>query len=293
MSCVLVSEVRLPDVFNHHMVLQRDFPIRIWGSAAPGENVMVKLGTDRTTARADSTGQWQVEMASRPASAQPLVLSVTGATEPAITLQDILIGEVWGQGDFPFLYVQLTAMGTSQGYASHHWPEFRDGQLRCLRTMNTTGMAVTIDVGHPTNVHPTNKRVVGRRLAWYALGEVYDQQGVSLSPLFKSTCPDDDAIEVQFDHIGGGLITSDGKALTGWEIAAGDGPFFSAVATVESDRVRVRSDAVPHPTRVRYAWLPYPVANLINREGLPASPFDSSSSLIPLHQPSAAELDER
>jgi len=187
--------------------------------------------------------------------------------------------KAWGQGDFPFLFVQLPGMGTEKGYAAQRWPEFRDGQRRFLSIANT-GMAVTIDLGHPTDVHPRKKREVGRRLARWALGTTYKRDIIYSGPLYRSMSIRDAEVVIEFDHVGSGLTTSDGKSPTGFEIAGRDGVYHAAAAKIESGTVVVSSGKVPSPIHVCYAWAPFPrpAVNLINKENLPASPFTTDES---------------
>jgi sialate O-acetylesterase len=178
----------------------------------------------------------------------------------------------WGQKELPFLFVQLPGMGTSKGYRAEKWPEFREGQARALSLPNT-GMAVTIDVGNPTNVHPRDKRTVGRRLALIARAKVYGEKIVCSGPALKSltAAADGRGVTLTFDCIGGGLAVRGGGKLTGFETAGRDGKFTPAEATIQGDTVLVATTG--KPTAIRYAWAPFPDANLINKEGLPAAPF--------------------
>ena len=178
----------------------------------------------------------------------------------------------WGQGDFPFLFVQLPGMGTSKGYRAEKWPEFREGQARALSLPNT-GMAVTIDVGNPTNVHPRDKRTVGQRLALIARAKVYGESVVYSGPVLESlaAAADGRGLKLTFDCVGGGLAVRGGGKLTGFETAGRDGTFTPAEATIQGDSVIITAEG--KPTAVRYAWAPFPDANLINKEGLPAAPF--------------------
>jgi sialate O-acetylesterase len=174
----------------------------------------------------------------------------------------------WGQGDFPFLLVQLP------GYKNgNRWPEARDAQRRALSLANT-GMAITIDLGEPTNIHPKNKQDVGKRLALVARG-VADGEKIEYSgPLFRLASAEGSSIRVWFDHVGTGLTAKDGP-LKAFEVAGADRRFKLAQATIDGATVVVSSSAVPAPLYVRYAWSDFPDCNLYNSEGLPASPFQS------------------
>ncbi|MCA9217764.1 MAG: exo-alpha-sialidase, partial [Planctomycetales bacterium] len=176
----------------------------------------------------------------------------------------------WGQGDFPFLYVQLPAMNRPD------WPSFRDGQRRVLAQLKNVGMAITIDTGHPSNVHPMLKKPVGERLAKLALGTTYRKSMTFSGPLFALAERDGGSLVVEFQHVGDGLMSSDGGPLRHFEACGKDGVFYAATARITGrDRVAVSSPRVPEPREVRYGWLPYPdpAVNLVNSAGLPASPF--------------------
>jgi sialate O-acetylesterase len=174
----------------------------------------------------------------------------------------------WGQGDFPFLLVQLT--GFKNG---NKWPEAREAQRKALSIANT-GLAVTIDIGDPINIHPKNKQEVGRRLALIARA-VSDGEKLEYSgPLFRLATIESGAIRVQFDHAGSGL-TARGGDLKTFEVAGADRRFKPGEARIDGTTVVVSSASVPAPLYVRYAWSDYPDGNLYNSEGLPASPFQS------------------
>ncbi len=183
----------------------------------------------------------------------------------------------WGQGDFPFLYVQLPALDRPA------WPEFRDGQRRMLSQIQNVGMAVTIDTGLPGNVHPPLKKPVGERLARWALGTTYKREKYTTfsGPIFLRAERKDNSIMVKFLHTGNGLMSSDGDGLRHFEIRGKDGQFVPAKAKVTSkDTLSVTSPGVTAPSHVRYAWLPFPhpSANLVNSTGLPASPFTTEDN---------------
>ncbi len=180
----------------------------------------------------------------------------------------------WGQGDFPFIYVQLPNFGERNGPSVGNWAALREAQRRVL-DVPVTGMAVTIDIGEWNDVHPRNKMDVGGRLALAAQKAAYrDETLVACGPLFKSAERDGSRIVLSFNYTGGGLVTKDGKRPGHFEIAGGDKVFLPAAAGIEGDRVAVWADEVPEPVYVRYAWADNPEgANLYNREGLPASPF--------------------
>lgn len=175
----------------------------------------------------------------------------------------------WGQGDFPFLFVQLANFGkTAPG---SQWPEVREAQLDTL-SLAKTGMAVTIDIGNPNDIHPTNKQDVGLRLGLAARAIAYGENIVYSGPIFRSAAPMEGALRLHFDFAGSGLQAK-GGALKGFEVAGADGKFVSADARIDGSTVIVSSSAVPKPVAARYGWSDAPECNLYNAEGLPASPF--------------------
>ncbi len=179
----------------------------------------------------------------------------------------------WGQGDFPFYFVQLANWRPVKSEPEDsEWAELREAQTMTLQQPGT-GMAVIIDIGDTNDIHPRNKLDVGKRLAAWALAESYHQNVESSGPLYESFSLKDEKIRVKFKHLGGGLKTSDGGPLKGFAIAGADHKFVWADARVEGDIVIVWSRDVARPVAVRYAWADNPVCNLYNQAGLPASPF--------------------
>jgi sialate O-acetylesterase len=179
----------------------------------------------------------------------------------------------WGQGPFPFLFVQLANyMATQPEPADSAWAELREAQMMTLSLPNT-GMATIIDIGEADDIHPRNKQDVGKRLALWALAKTHGKAIGWSGPLYRSRKVRDDEIVVHFDHVNGGLVAQGGQPLKGFAIAGADRQFLWADARIEGDTVVVRSDEVSRPVAVRYAWADNPVCNLYNGAGLPASPF--------------------
>lgn len=174
---------------------------------------------------------------------------------------------LWGEGDFPFYAVQLAPLDNISNN-----PVVREQQGKILALPNT-GLAITIDAGDPTNVHPKNKEPVGQRLALLALAQTYGFQLESSGPVFASMKLEGRSIRIRFTHAAGGLVAKGGP-LTGFTIAGSDQTFVPAQATIQGDSVLVSSSSVPAPVAVRYAWADYPAGcNLYNAAGLPAAPF--------------------
>lgn len=175
----------------------------------------------------------------------------------------------WGQGQFPFIWVQLASFNPPAG---REWPVLRDSQTATLEVANTA-QALAIDVGEPNDIHPKDKKTVGTRLALAARAIAYGERIVYSGPVQRGVTREHNALRVWFDHTGSGLTTRGGEPLTGFRIANSDRRFFKAEATIEGNTVVVSSPLVKTPVYVRYAWENDPVANLINKEGLPAVPF--------------------
>ena len=174
----------------------------------------------------------------------------------------------WGIGSFPFLYVQLA------NYKSNaYWPVLRESQTATLELSNT-GMAVTIDIGESRNIHPKNKQEVGRRLMLAARAVAYGEKLVHSGPLYRQLTREGSQLRAWFDFASG-LRAREGAPLAGFEIAGADGNFVSAQASIDGETVVASSPSVPDPVALRYAWADDPVCNLMNAEGLPASPFRS------------------
>jgi sialate O-acetylesterase len=180
--------------------------------------------------------------------------------------------KAWEEGDFPFLIVQLPNHGSSPELGDSIWAELREAQFLTARTVRNAGLAVSIDVGDPKNLHPPRKEEIGQRLALWALGTTYGKKIVYSGPLYDSMKIAGPQIEIHFRHVGGRL-ESRGGGLKGFAIAGGDHIFHWADARIDGDTVVVSSADVTAPVAVRYAWAGSPECNLYNKEGLPASPF--------------------
>ena len=209
--------------------------------------------------------------------------SNSGRPQQYVELSKLMIADwrkQWGQGDFPFLLVQLAAFETT---ADNDWAPIREAQFETLSLPNT-GMAVAIDVGDRTDIHPKDKQSVGKRLALAARRVAYGEDLVYSGPVFSKLETKGGKAWLSFDHVGGGL-NADGE-LRGFEIAGADAKFVPATATIDGERVVAFSDAVADPKAVRYSWTSYPDGNLFNAEGLPAVPF-RTSKMEPATKPDA------
>jgi len=179
----------------------------------------------------------------------------------------------FGQGDFPFLIVQIANFGARHPQpVDDPWAELREAQDLTAQRVRSTALAVTIDIGEGGDIHPKDKQDVGLRLALDALHVTYGQNVVYSGPVFRKAWRDGYTLHVKFDHSDGGLKAS-GDKLLGFEIAGADHKFVWADAQILGDDVVLSSPALLEPVYVRYAWDANPEATLMNGAGLPAVPF--------------------
>lgn len=178
------------------------------------------------------------------------------------------------QQEFPFMIVQLANyMQRNDQPTESEWAELREAQLLTSRTVKGTGLAVTIDVGNPDDIHPTDKQSVGHRLSLAARHTAYGEQTESRGPECESYSIENGSVRLSFSHTTGGLKTHGDSSLKGFAIAGGDHKFYWADARIEGNDIVVSSPQVPSPLAVRYAWADNPDCNLYNGAGLPATPF--------------------
>ena len=180
----------------------------------------------------------------------------------------------WGQPELPFLWAQLASFGSGKDSAQYSpWATLRESQSTAL-SLPSTAQAVTIDIGDVADIHPRNKQDVGIRLALAARHVAYGENVVYSGPVFTGMQMERSVAELSFDTGSSGLAVRDGDVLGGFQLAGNNRQFHPAEAKIVGNRVLVRSDAVPSPVAVRYAWSDAPLdANLANDAGLPASPF--------------------
>lgn len=185
--------------------------------------------------------------------------------------------EEWGQGDFPFYWVQLADFRNETTEPGHsEWAELREAQTMTMSKLPKTGQAVIIDIGEGRDIHPRNKQMVARRLARWALAKDYGMDIVCQSPTYKSMEKDGNKVTLTFDNVGKGLYAFDVAQPVGFTVAGEDEKFYPAMAQLKDktrNQIIVWSDQVSDPVAVRYAWADNPVANVYSRDGLPATPF--------------------
>ncbi len=181
---------------------------------------------------------------------------------------------LWGVGAFPFYYVQVAPFHYGPyGFDPGLLPRLWEAQRRVLAVPNT-GMAVTTDLGNLADIHPRQKQEVGRRLALWALANTYGRACPAYSgPLVVEAAAEAGALRLRFAATGTGLVARDGGPLTWFEVAGADSVFRPAAARVDGTTIVLTSDEVTAPVQARFAWSEDASPNLVNREGLPASPF--------------------
>jgi sialate O-acetylesterase len=179
----------------------------------------------------------------------------------------------WHQPEMPFLLVQLAPFTRIRPEpAESDWAELREAQLLATQKLPKVGMAVITDVGDQADIHPKQKEPVGARLALAARALAYGEQIVYSGPIYEGMTVEGNKAILSFRHVGGGLVAK-GDPLVGFTICGPDRKFVKAEAAIRDDKVEVCSPDVEKPVAVRFGWANYPVVNLWNKEGLPASPF--------------------
>jgi len=192
---------------------------------------------------------------------------------------------VWNDDKLSFYYVQLAPFAYSQrrkDIIAKTWealPHFWEVQSSCLKIPNT-GMITTTDLVDNTNdIHPSYKWIVGERLARLALANDYGMKDiVCFGPTFKSMTEDENKVILEFDNIGPGLVTKNGKAPNWFYIKDSTGRFGKAEAVIKDNKIIISSDKASKPISIRFGWDEIAMPNLLNKEGLPAVPFRTENS---------------
>lgn len=194
--------------------------------------------------------------------------SNSGKAKEYLTLFPAMIADWrgrWGQGAFPFLYVQIAPWGGMP-------PEIREAQFLSLDKVENSAMTVTTDVGDADDIHPRKKEPVGQRLALAARALAYGEAIEYSGPLYDSMKAENGKIILSFKHTGSGLVAKDGP-LKGFSVAGADKKFVPAQAEIQGNTIIVSAEGVTDPRAARYGWANVPDVNLYNQAGLPASPF--------------------
>lgn len=186
--------------------------------------------------------------------------------------------KAWQDEDLPFYFVQLANFKTPPARPGEdNWAELREAQASAL-SLEKTGMAVAIDLGEEGDIHPRNKREVGRRLALLALARHYDKKVMDSGPVLLAASFEPGKVILTFDQTGKGLIAADGKPLRGFALAKKNRQWSWAKARiVGKNRVEVSEPAITQPVALRYGWATNPDCNLANSDRLPAAPFRTDS----------------
>lgn len=192
--------------------------------------------------------------------------------------------EEWGQGDFPFIFVQLAGFSEVKKFdADNNWPILRESQTAALSLPNT-GMAVATDLGHETNIHPYAKKEVAERLAAEAMRISYGEKTHSNGPMYESVKFDGSKAIVTLKNVGSALrlmpvnlatrkVAAD--KIRGFVICGKDKKFVHADAQIKGHQVILSHKDINEPVAVRYAWCGFPHANVYNAEGFPLVSFRS------------------
>jgi sialate O-acetylesterase len=180
----------------------------------------------------------------------------------------------WGQGDFPFYWVQLAGYKDVRPLPQESaWAELREGQTKTMQLTNT-GQAVIIDLGEGRDVHPKNKHDVAARLVRWPLVKDYGMKLAFRSPEFKTFGVSTNKVTMEFDCFGSKLRPFGTCKVEGFAVCGEDRVWHWATGRLVGDtEVKVSSDNVPAPIAVRYAWADNPICNLFSNEGLPVTPF--------------------
>ncbi|MDE6089505.1 MAG: sialate O-acetylesterase [Duncaniella sp.] len=188
--------------------------------------------------------------------------------------------DLWGQGEFPFYYCQIApydyAIITEPGKEIINSAYLREAQARVEHIVPNTGMAVLMDAGWPEGIHPPKKQVAGERLALLALNKTYGIEGIGAeSPVYKSMEVKGDTVVVSFDRAPEWIAGKNSFESKQFQLAGEDRVFHPAKAWISRSKIMVKSDAVPHPVAVRYAFENASEGDLFSTDGLPVSSFRS------------------
>jgi hypothetical protein len=181
----------------------------------------------------------------------------------------------FAQPDLPFFIVQLPDYASL--WEGFYWPWIREKQAEAAHRIPHTALVVSLGTTDGFNLHPPQKREIGRRAALLARQQAYGEDILAQGPVFQRATITGPAIRVTFDTDHDGLASSAASGPKGFAVAGQDGVYHFADARIEGDSVVVQSQEVSEPQTVRYAWAGMPQATLINHSGLPAAPFRTDS----------------
>lgn len=180
----------------------------------------------------------------------------------------------WGQPALPFYLVQLPNYQTPPPWCDDEWVELREAQAEVTGRVPSADYVTTLDCGDALDIHPPDKRTVGRRLAEIALANDYGIPTPHRGPRYHQHQINGDTIQIDFIHFEPLLRSSDGAPVRGFTIAGEDQKFISAEAVITGpNTIAVRHASIPTPVAVRYAWCAAPLVNLQSGNGMPTAPF--------------------
>ncbi len=187
----------------------------------------------------------------------------------------------WEEENMPFLLVQLPGYQNPLREDDRSWCIIREAQMQVCHTIKKTGIAVILDCGDKNEIHPADKREVGRRLSLQALCEIYGviDKEEAFGPVYRTSYPCEDKMEVEFDYTGRGIqLREYGEEAAPFEIAGEDKIFRKANAEVKGGKLLVWSDEIKMPMYVRYCWHNFSVPVVFGMNGIPAAPFRTSKN---------------
>ena len=191
------------------------------------------------------------------------------AYEPLITGMIDAWRKQWNK-NFPFYFVQIAPF--SYGF-KNVGALLRESQTKSANHLNTGMVVITDLVPDTTNIHPTPKKEVAKRLADLALNQTYGNTTIPCqSPIYTSHVVEKDKIKVQFSNVQNGLMAK-GAEINSFEIAGSDKIFMPAQAKIEGNSVLVYNKNIKNPVAVRFAFNNTAIPNLFNKEGLPVNLF--------------------
>lgn len=195
-----------------------------------------------------------------------------------------MLRERWGKEELPFYYVQIAPFGYGEPDLMGGSALLREAQMRNLKEIPASGMAVTLDIGNKNCIHPGKKAQVGQRLAWLALVNDYGMKGLEPNgPIYESMSVEGNRACLTF-RTSTSTLAPLGNELAGFEVAGADRVFHPATAKIEQGKGRliVYSNEVQEPVAVRYAFRNYAEASLFNTSGIPASSFRTDDWELPV-----------
>lgn len=182
--------------------------------------------------------------------------------------------EKWGDDELAFLIVQLPMFKYANDPDYKHWVKIREAQMRAFKTVKNTGIAVISDCGQFNNIHPTDKKPVGDRLALQALRLCYGRDVSAFGPIYSSFSCKNGGMELCFDYAEDGFDVR--GELCGFEIAGDDKQFVAADVKIEGNRIFISSDKVTQPRYARYDCFNWCDVSIFGKNGIPLAPFRTS-----------------